>query len=112
MTWLQVLLVFAWTAAAVFGTALLVASFSALLVGFSRGVRTARRSMREKDRALRMIRDAVEARPRALEDERCESGCHDPVTRRDADGVPLCEACWQSLCGEQAAWQPGRRRGL
>jgi hypothetical protein len=33
--------------------------------------------------------------------EKCESGCAEPVTHHDVEGVPLCTACFDSLPDEQ-----------
>lgn len=33
---------------------------------------------------------------------RCEC-CEEPAFRRDVDGVPLCEECWNDLAIETAA---------
>lgn len=39
--------------------------------------------------------------------ERCVSGCDYPVTHHDADGVPLCTACWHNLSdAERAGHEP------
>ena len=49
----------------------------------------------------RPIQRAIAALRHADGHERCESGCAEPVTAHDADGVPLCEACATDLAAEQ-----------
>ena len=40
--------------------------------------------------------------------ERCESGCTEPVTQHDVDGVPLCQGCWDELAVEKEPGIVGR----
>lgn len=62
------------------------------------------RIARETAARLRVLADAIRSAPAAEgteePEERCE-GCKAPATRHDDEGVPLCQACYDSLAEEQ-----------
>lgn len=55
--------------------------------------------------------DEIEAlRKGETSPERCESGCAGvPVTHHDADGIPLCQACWDELPRRDRSQEGGPR---